>query len=178
MSLDRIRKWIESLAADVELLEKFVADPKGREEPKRLCAAGLNYLVTRMDLIPDWEEACGVMDDAMVLRVAAAIASDKELGPVAEPVERGVHKLANEADVVSEFLGKDLYPKFKKYVAELADKPVRNRTPAQLVADEKLRKALHEEIALELSRLPPPAIKDPVAVEQTIKNYFQTKLKG
>jgi uncharacterized membrane protein YkvA (DUF1232 family) len=170
--LDRMTGWIDTFAADVDAVKQGV-EGDGPADARRLLAGALNYLVTRMDLIPDWEETCGVLDDAMVLRVAAALAVDQGLD-----ASRELARLGNEADVVSDFLGKDLYPRFKRHVEGLAGQAVRGRAPDTVLGDDKARKALFAEVADELERLPPAPFTDPEGVARTIRNYFAQKLGG
>src|SRR3990172_41654 len=136
MGIERMKGWIDTFSADVGHVQKAV-ESGGPKDARRLCAGALSYLITRMDLIPDWEATCGILDDAMVLRVACSLAADKGLD-----VGHDVARLANEADVVSEFLGADLYPRFKKHVEGLATTVVRGRHPDAICDDAKARAAL------------------------------------
>jgi uncharacterized membrane protein YkvA (DUF1232 family) len=174
--IDRMKAWIDSFADDVDVVKKIVESDKAAREARELAAGSLNYLVTRMDLIPDWEETCGVIDDAMVLRVAIALGSEKDLGVLDGATTQKVGRLCNEAEVVHEFLGDVLYPKLKKYVQDQVGKEVRGRKAATIVDDAKQRKYLYEEIGNELKALPPAPISDPDAVERTILNYLKQKL--
>lgn len=174
--IDKMRVWIDTFSEDVAAVKKIVESAKAPAEARAQAAAALNYLVTRMDLIPDWEETCGVIDDAMVLRVSAAIAADKGVGELDGAASGTVARLANEAEVVSEFLGPVLYPKLKKYTTDLVGKEVRGRKPQAIVEDAKLRATLYTEIEEELRRLPPAPMSDPDGVERTIKNYLSQKL--
>lgn len=174
--IDRMRGWIDTFTEDVAAVKKIVESEKAPAEARVQAAAALNYLVTRMDLIPDWEETCGVVDDAMILRVAAAIAADKGLGDLDSAASGTVGRLANEAEIVSEFLGPVLYPKLKKYTTDLVGKEVRGRKPQAIVEDAKMRATLYTEIEEELRRLPPAPMSDPDGVERTIKNYLSQKL--
>jgi uncharacterized membrane protein YkvA (DUF1232 family) len=174
--IDKMRGWIDTFAEDVSVVKKIVESAKAPADSRAQAAAALNYLVTRMDLIPDWEETCGVIDDAMILRVAAAISADKGLGELDAAAHAVVGRLANEAEVVSEFLGPVLYPKLKKYTQDLVGKEVRGRKPQAIVDDAKLRATLYTEIEEELRRLPPAPMADPDGVERTIKNYLSQKL--
>jgi uncharacterized membrane protein YkvA (DUF1232 family) len=170
--LGRMKDWIDSFAQDVDAVKKDL-EGNGPRDARKLLAGALNYLVTRMDIIPDWEETCGVLDDAMVLRVAAALASEKGL-ETSNPVAR----LANEADVVSEFLGKDLYPRFKRHVEGLTSQTVRGRAPDTILDDAKARAQLYDDIKNELAGLPPAPMTDPDAVARTIRSYFSQKLRA
>jgi uncharacterized membrane protein YkvA (DUF1232 family) len=174
--IDKMRGWIDTFAADVDVVKKVVESSKAPPEARAQAAASLSYLVTRMDLIPDWEETCGVIDDAMILRVAVSIAAEKGLGDLDASANAAVARLCNEVEVVSAFLGPVIYPKLKKYTLDLVGKEVRGRKPAAIVDDAKARAALYVEIDEELRRLPPAPMADPDGVERTIKNYLETKL--
>lgn len=175
--MDRMKPWLDSFAEDVGVLKSFVAAKKASRDARLLGAAALSYLVTQMDLIPDWEETAGILDDAMVMRLAAAAASDKGLGDVPEPVERSLARLANEVETIEAFLGGEIYPRLRKYVHQLVDKQVRGRTAATIVDDEKAQTALFAEVSDTVQRLPAASIKDADAVARTLKNYITTKLK-
>jgi uncharacterized membrane protein YkvA (DUF1232 family) len=174
--IDRMRSWIDTFSEDVEAVEKIVDNAKAARDARVLAATSLNYLVTRLDLIPDWEETCGVIDDAMVIRVAVSMAADKDLGSLDAATMSRVGRLCNEAEVVAEFLGPELYPRFKKYVQDSVGKEVRGRKAATVVDDAKQRAKLYTEIDEELRRLPPAPMTDPDAVERTILNYLKQKL--
>jgi uncharacterized membrane protein YkvA (DUF1232 family) len=171
--LERMRAWIDSFPADVAAVQRLVDDEKASTEARLLGAAAVNYLVTRLDLIPDWEEACGILDDAMVLRVAMALIAEPDL----DPLDVGVHRLANEAEGVQAFLGPDLYPRFKHYVRELGHAVVRARAPRVIVDDARQRKALWSEVEDELKRVPPAPIRDPDRIARVVRNYLSQKLK-
>src|SRR5262245_42701688 len=175
-NFDRIRGWIDTFAEDVSALSQLVAEPTAARDARMLAAGALSYLVTRLDLIPDWEETCGIIDDAMILRVAAALASEKDLGSLEAGAMRAVGKLANDADGVQAFLGADLYPRLRKYVEELTHKVVRGRHPNVIVDDAKQRGQLDAEVRDELKRLPPAPMADPDRVARVVKNYLTSKL--
>ena len=179
-AIETLKTWADTFHQDVDALKALVESEKADLDARKHAAAALNYLVTRMDLIPDWEETCGVIDDAMILRVSAAIAADKGAGADGSGLDGAagatLARLANEAEVVSEFLGPVLYPKLKKYTTDLVGKEVRGRKPQSVVEDPKLRAMLYAEIEEELRRLPPAPMSDPDGVERTIKNYLSQKL--
>lgn len=171
--IERMKGWIETFAEDVGVVKHIVEAEKVPKEARTLAAGALNYLVTRMDLIPDWEETCGVIDDAMILRVAVALAAEQGLGDLDAAK---VARMCNEAEVVADFLGPELYPRLKKYTQDLTGKEVRGRKPVTIVDDAKARKQLYVEIEEELRRLPPAPMTDPDGVERTIRNYLSQKL--
>jgi uncharacterized membrane protein YkvA (DUF1232 family) len=174
----KMKGWIDTFAEDTAVVRKVVEQDKAPRDARRLAAGALNYLVTRMDLIPDWEETCGILDDAMVLRVAMSLAIEKNIDESIDgETMRGVARLANEADVVVDFLGTDLYPRFKRYTEGLAAQVVRGRHPDSIIDDQKVRTQLFKEIGEEMSRLPPAPMSDPGQVARTIKNYMGQKLR-
>src|SRR5262245_9937853 len=137
--LDRMNAWIDSFAADVEIVKKIV-ESKAAPKPARILAAGaLGYLVKQMDLIPDWEPIHGLLDDAMVLRVAVSLASQADLGELDADTTRGIGLLANDAETVAELLGSDLYTRLKRYTQRLSRLEIRGRTSDLVVGDAKAR---------------------------------------
>src|SRR6185436_1802908 len=114
--IDKMKRWVDSFATDVGAVQALVSHEKAPRDARLAGAAALNYLVTKLDLIPDWEESCGIIDDAMVLRLAMAEAADKDLDGLPVDVLRGVNRLANEAEQVREVLGDALHGKLKRYV--------------------------------------------------------------
>lgn len=173
----RMKAWISSFSADIQALQALVAEPKLDREARILASAALAYVITRLDLIPDWEEGAGVLDDAMVLRVAMAIAAEHDLEPLEDDAQRVVMRLANENEVVKAFLGDELYVKMRKYVGDLVNTVVRGRHPRVALDDEKVRQQVFNEVKDELKRIGPQNIKDPDAVARTVRNYLSHKLK-
>lgn len=174
---DKLKSWIDSFAADVAATMALTDHEKVARDARLLGAAALNYLVTRLDLIPDWEESCGILDDAMVLRLAMSEAVDKDLDALPGDVQKSIHRLANEAETVRELIGDDLHGKLKAYVHGLAGVAVRNRHPSVVVDDDKQRGHLYDEIKDDLKRLPNAKMSDPAHVLRIIKNYLTQKLK-
>jgi uncharacterized membrane protein YkvA (DUF1232 family) len=175
--LDKLRSWIDSFAADVTATMALTDHEKVARDARLLGAAALNYLVTRLDLIPDWEESCGILDDAMVLRLAISEAVEKDIDALPADAQKTLHRLANEADAVRELLGDELHGKLKRYVHGLTNQAVRNRHPSVVVDDDKERGHLYAEIKDDLKRVPNARMSDPAHVLRIIKNYLDQKLK-
>lgn len=174
--MDRLKTWVDGFGGDVHTMRKLL-ESTASVDARTAAAAALSYLVSRMDLVPDWEETAGILDDAMVLRLLASIATDRGLGDkVPADLEASIGRLANEAEVIQDFLGADLYARFKKHVEGLQTKMVRGRTPRMVVDNERERKALLTEIEEELHRLPPAPMSNPDAVERMLKNNLKQKL--
>lgn len=175
--IETFKGWADTFRADVDALKAVVESAAADAESRRLAAGALSYLVTRMDLVPDHNEGIGMMDDIMVLRVCAALASTSHaLGDLPAAAEVSIGRMTNEADKVAAFLGSALYDKLKQYCAKLAATAVRGRTPAQIVDDEAARKALYGEVADELARSVPIAVADPADAELRLRAYLTHKL--
>jgi len=96
-----------------------------RERPQ------LPVQVARLD--PDGLEDLGFVDDAFVLRVAAALVPDGERDAAGV-----LGKLAADATLIGEFLGTD-YARLERYVQKLGDGSVRGRSVAQILDDAAIR---------------------------------------
>lgn len=149
--LDAFPEWLKSLPQDALDVADLLQSDVLPDTSKRHVAGALNYLFKSLDLIPDGIEDLGFLDDAFVLRVAARVAIN-DLSPAsvafnsahdgAPPV---LSKLAKQADLVEELLGKD-FVRLAKYVDALVDAPARGRTPEDLVTDETVRGAFLAEL--------------------------------
>lgn len=175
--IDVFKGWAETIRQDLESYKVLLESGKADESSRRLAGAALLYQVSRMDLIPDWNEGIGVLDDVMVLRVCAKLAQAHDRGPLPTVAEICLERMANESDKISQFLGGPLYDKLRAYCARLTEQSVRGRTPAQLVDDEALRKALYGELEDELQKAGPVVIADPADAEVRLKAYLTHKLQ-
>jgi len=171
------QKWIESFPQDVEAMQKVVGNPKVPMDARRYAVAGLNYLLQRLDIIPDAQPATGILDDAFVLRVAAMLASEKDVSAAGAEALTTVEKLANDTDLVKDFFGEDIFKKLRLYTERLADQEVRKRRPDSILSDDKVRGVFFAEVSDELRHfLPAPVVKDEGAIERELKSYFKAKL--
>lgn len=139
--LDAFPAWLRALADDARALASVLEWESLPEPTRTKLAAALNYLFKSLDLIPDGIEDLGFVDDAFVLRVAAAAASAS--GGVES--SQAVVRLAEEAALVSELLGDD-YARLERYVAGLESVSARGRSVREIVADADVRAALVSEV--------------------------------
>src|SRR6476469_4836450 len=79
--------FLRSLADDARALGAIVASD-APEETRRYAAAALNYVLKSLDLIPDGIDDLGFLDDACVLRVAAALAMPSAAADDDRPLAR------------------------------------------------------------------------------------------
>ena len=140
--LDTFPEWLRTLAADASDLAQVLAKEDAPEGTRRYVAGGLNYLFKSLDLIPDGIEDLGFLDDAFVLRVAAALAlADAPASAGGAPV---LTRLADESALIGELLGKD-YVRLETYVKTLTKGAARGRSVDEILTDEQIRSTfLHE----------------------------------
>jgi uncharacterized membrane protein YkvA (DUF1232 family) len=175
--IDVFKGWADTIRQDIDAFKALLESAKADAASKKLAGAALSYLVSRMDLIPDWNEGIGVIDDVMVLRVCAQLTQGHERGTLPTAAEVSLERMANEADKITQFLGGPLYDKLKLYCSKLVDQNVRGRTPAQLADDAALRKPLYAELEDELKKSVPIVVNDPNDAELRLKAYLTHKLQ-
>lgn len=175
--IDTFKGWAQTIRQDIDAYKALLDSANADQGAKKLAAVALLYLVSRMDLIPDWNEGIGVIDDVMVLRVCAQLIAGHERGSLPTAAGVAIDRMANEAGKITDFLGSALSDKLKSYVAKLADQAVRGRTPVQLIDDPALRKALHVELEDELAKSVPIVVTDATDAELRLKAYLTHKLQ-
>jgi len=175
--IDVFKGWAETIRQDIDAFKALLESAQADAAARQLAAAALSYLVSRMDLIPDWNEGIGVLDDVMVLRVCSQLTQGGDRGALPTSAEVSLERMANEADKITAFLGGALYDKLRAHCAKLVDQSVRGRTPRHLVDDAAGRKALYGEVDDELKRTVPIVINDPADAEVRLKAYLTHKLR-
>jgi uncharacterized membrane protein YkvA (DUF1232 family) len=152
--LDVFPTWLESLPEDARALTELLVDPSLPASVRVQAAAALNYVVKSIDLIPEGVEDLGFIDDAFVLRVAAAnaapaLTANEDEGAHAAPDsgdaderdrvpangEQGtlevakatLRRLADEASLVQSFLGSD-FPRLVHHASRLDHVTARGRS--------------------------------------------------
>jgi uncharacterized membrane protein YkvA (DUF1232 family) len=176
--IDVFKSWADTIRQDIDAFKTLLESGKADKESRRLAGSALSYLVSRMDLIPDWNEGIGVIDDVMVLRVCAALTQGHERGALPTNAEISLDRMANESERIVDFLGASIYDKLKLYCAKLGDQKVRGRTANQLLDDAAARKALYSEVEDELKKSVPIVVNDPTDAELRLKAYLTHKLQG
>ena len=139
--LDLFPEWLRALASDAGELSKLLAATDAPESTRRYVAGGLNYLFKSLDLIPDGIEDLGFLDDAFVIRVAAALALHEHPASRDEAV---LVRLAGDTKLIADLLGKD-FVRLESYVKTLTRGTARGRTVDEILHDDTIRAAfLHE----------------------------------
>lgn len=176
--IETCKDWVDTIREDVETVKRMVECDKLDEDARKFAASALNYLVSRMDLIPDWTETIGVIDDVIVLRVCVNLASTYGLDELPTAAMVDATRLANEAEKIEAVMSEDLYAKLRKYCARMGDEVVRGRSAEVVVRDAKQRKALYDEVAEDIKKMPASKFDDAEAVELKLMSYLHAKLKA
>lgn len=174
--IETFKGWADTFREDIGALKSLLESDGADLEARKLAAGALSYLVTRMDLVPDFNEGIGVLDDVMVLRVIAQLSSGYKLGALPSDADIALGRLQNEADHIAHFLGKELYDKFRVYCSRLGETAVRGRTPHQIVTEAPARAALYGEVEDEIKKSVPVVVADPDDAELRFKAYLSHKL--
>lgn len=141
--LDTFPEWLRTLATDAAELSEVLSRTESPEVARRYVTGGLNYLFKSLDLIPDGIEDLGFLDDAFVLRVAAALTVQE--APAVREESPVVARLAAEAKLVAELLGKD-YARLETYVKGLTKGAARGRSVDDILDNEEVRAGFLTEV--------------------------------
>lgn len=133
--LEAFPEWLKSLGTDIASLAELLGREDLDDGTRRWVAGGINYLFKSLDLIPDGIEDLGFIDDAFVVRVAAA----KALPGC--PDDESLKRLADDAQLIEAFLEED-FARLDAYVSGLSQVAARGRTVDEVVADPGLREQL------------------------------------
>ncbi|HEX9619244.1 MAG TPA: YkvA family protein [Polyangiaceae bacterium] len=152
--LDAFPEWLKSLAADARELASVLGAEELPLAARQHLAGALNYLFKSLDLVPDGIEDLGFLDDAFILRVAAAharAAGGDELGDRGATLER----LGSDTALIRDFLGSD-YARLERYEAGLSQTTARGRSVEAIVQDAEVRNELVRDVAAWAESYGPP----------------------
>ena len=174
--IDVFKSWAETIRQDIDAFKTLFESDKADDKARKLAGGALSYMCSKMDLIPDWNEGIGVIDDVMVLRVCAALSQDFDRGGLSGASEASLDRMTNQAEKIQEFLGGPVYDKLKAYCAKLGDLKVRGKAPADLMEDIKARESFYKVLDEELEKTVPIVVNDPTDAELRLKAYLTHKL--
>jgi uncharacterized membrane protein YkvA (DUF1232 family) len=173
--LELLPTWLRGLPDDARALLGVVLDEALPEATRRSAVTALNYLFKSLDLIPDGIEDLGFIDDAFVIRVAAAqaLAADTDTDGEREPLAR----LASECGLVREFLG-EAFELLEGYVTKQGDLTVRGRNAAAILHDDETRGAFASDVrGFADAYITPSFARDPKNLVK-LKAFLTTKLEA
>jgi uncharacterized membrane protein YkvA (DUF1232 family) len=175
--IEAFKSWAGTIRQDIDAYKTLLESDKADDKARKLAGGALSYLVSKMDLIPDWNEGIGVIDDVMVLRVCAALSQDFDRGPLPSSAEAALERMANQSEKIQAFLGGPLYDKLKVYCAKLSDLKVRGKTIQTLMDEETERTSFYKVLDEELEKTVPIVVNDPTDAELRLKAYLTHKLQ-
>ena len=172
--LDTFPAWLRALGEDAEKLGSTLEGAGLNDAARESVAGGLNYLFKSLDLIPDGIDDIGYLDDAFVLRVAADLAVAADDGKSADAL-RAIGPLANDADVVREFLGKD-YARLESYVKGLKKGAARGRSVTDILGDKTVQGEFLSDVRGFAKTYAPPSFGREERNLIKLKAFFDAKL--
>ncbi|MCB9597141.1 MAG: DUF1232 domain-containing protein [Sandaracinaceae bacterium] len=173
--LDTFPTWLRSLGDDAESLAALLEAEGVSEGAREAVAGGLNYLFKSLDLIPDGIDDIGYLDDAFVLRVAAALATAEDTGDVSADKLKALASLAEEGEVVRDFLGEH-YGRLESYVKGLRKGAARGRAVADILADANIMGELLSDVRGFSRSYQPPSFAREEKNLIKLRAFFDAKL--
>ena len=174
----RFEEWTGQLATDLDATFALTIDERIAPQGRRFLAGALSYALQQLDIIPDHEDA-GSIDDAIILRVSFGLSAEHAAKAAVEQASMFA-RMTNDEDEIRAFFGDALFAKIRRFVVELADKPVRGRTTDQVIVAGRPRDEMKRELeasAKRIKRVNPGAdAKANEALEVSVKSWFSMKL--
>jgi uncharacterized membrane protein YkvA (DUF1232 family) len=127
-----LQRLVDGFGLDVGRLRAALDDAQTPPGSRRTLVGALNYVLDALDIFPDHYQGLGLVDDALVLRLAAVQAVTDGAA------HRGLRQLAADDRDVRAIVGSS-YDGLYALVQSLAERPVRGRAPAQILADPDMR---------------------------------------
>lgn len=172
--LDTFPNWLRNLGEDAEKLGLLLEADGVAQGARESIAGGLNYLFKSLDLIPDGIDDIGYLDDAFVLRVAADLALQAD-GDTSGDATKTLSALANDCDLLREFLGKD-YVRFETYVKGLRKGAARGRSVQDILSDPSVRADFVSDVRGFSKTYESPSFAREVKNLIKLKHFFDVKL--
>lgn len=172
------QKWIDNYADDTRLIMKVAKDDKLPVEFRRLAIGTLNYNLKQLDLIPDFYTPVGLIDDAMIIRVFAALTLDHAIRLSDELMKKRLVVMSEEDAVLREFCGDAIYNALVKYVKAQPDRKVRQRDAKNIMDNPSIMKEFLDDLELEIRGYEGSNIDNPEDVLKELKSFLKLKLVG
>jgi uncharacterized membrane protein YkvA (DUF1232 family) len=169
--LEIFPSFLRTLGDDAAALGA-IASSDAPEPVRRYVVAGLNYIFKSLDLIPDGIDDLGFLDDAFVLRVAAALAAAES--PDATSNE-ALARLVHDAAHVRAFLG-DVYPRLEAYVEHLRTGAARGRTVDDVLGSPETCATFAHEVAAWATEYQVPSFSRDVKTLIKLRAFLSAKL--
>lgn len=143
--LNEFPTWLRALDEDVQTFLESIKSDELDMEARRFLTGGVNYLFRSLDLIPDGIDDIGYLDDAFILRLTARLAMECEIGPLDAKLLARLGRLANEVDLIKEFLEADTFDRLEKYARDLRKGAARGRTVDEILEEKNIMREFSRE---------------------------------
>ena len=173
--LERFSVWLRDLAQEAEGVASLIDDGAIPESTRLSLIAAIHYVFKSLDLIPEGIDDIGYLDDAFVLRVAAEQGAQADLLDLDPDKLQVLNRLASEADVVRDFLGKD-FARLNEYVKGLRKGSARGRTGADVLRDSTTRAAFLQDLRNFCRAYAAPRFAQEEKSLVKLRAYFDAKL--
>jgi uncharacterized membrane protein YkvA (DUF1232 family) len=170
--LEVFPSFLRTLGEDAGALGAVVSSD-APEPVRRYVVAGLTYIFKSLDLIPDGIDDLGFLDDAFVLRVAAALAAEES--PDATSSNELLARLVHDAAQVRAFLG-DVYPRLEAYVKDLRTGAARGRTVDDVLGSAEASGAFVHEVSAWAAAYQVPSFTRDVKTLIKLRAFLSAKL--
>ena len=170
-SLETLQELVEGFSLDVGRVRAALADDKTEEPARKLLVGALSYVIDTWDMFPDHYRGVGLADDALVLRVASALALR------AGASHRGLQHLAGEMNVVRLLLG-DLADPLEQFCIALPDRTFGNRTVATILSQPDVRAVFEADLNRLAKKSSPVKIAAPPTGAATLVNELRKMMKS
>ncbi|MDD5307471.1 MAG: DUF1232 domain-containing protein [Deltaproteobacteria bacterium] len=174
--LEVFPNWLRTLDEDVKVLFDALLDHNLGDEPRRFLTGGINYLFKSLDLIPDGIDDIGYMDDAFVLRLAAKSTLEGDIGAIDPELLGRLGRLANDAELIREFLGPDTFARLDKYTRDLRKGAARGRTVDEIMEDATVMREFSAEVVGFIKDYKSPGFTKDEKNLIKLKAFFEAKL--
>jgi uncharacterized membrane protein YkvA (DUF1232 family) len=174
--LDIFPGWLNALGDDLLTLLKGVEVREAPPPARQALVGAMNYVFKSLDLIPDGIDEIGYLDDAFVLRIGAAMATQEKLDALPGETLAALEKLAADAETIKEFLGGPLHRRFEAYVAHLARGSARGRAATDICANEEVFKEFAGDVRSFAKGYQRPAFSKDRRNLIKLRAFFEAKL--
>jgi len=174
--LETFPHWLRTLDEDIQALLATLNDQSLGDDARRYLTGGINYLFKSLDLIPDGIDDIGYLDDAFVVRLSSRAAMEAEIGAIQPELLAKLGALANEADLIQELLGKDLFDRLEKYTRDLRKGAARGRTVDEIVEQPDIFREFAAEAASFCSEYTSPGFSKDEKNLIKLKAFLEAKL--
>jgi len=168
--------WLRTMDEDVQVLLHVLEGQEVGGEARRFLTGGINYLFKSLDLIPDGIDDIGYLDDAFVLRMAARSTIEGEIGAVPPDLMGKLGRLANDTEILQEFLGADIFSRLDKYTRDLRKGAARGRTVDEILENKDVFRQFKAEVEGFVKEYRSPGFSKDEKNLVKLKAFFEAKL--